>query len=80
MKSILKGTHERLPSTAGKLAINATNAGGVDFRISSSAFAGLLPAIATLGFDRVPEMEGMTGAVVLGRTPLPAVKQRRGPE
>ena len=74
VKYILKGMHERLPSTAGKFAINATNAGGVDFRISSSGLAGLLLTIGTLGFDRVPEMEGSTGAVVLGRAPVPAVK------
>lgn len=70
----LKGICEGLPSTAGKFAINATNAGGVDFRISSSALVGLLLIIAALGFGRVLEMEGSTGAVVLGRTPVPTVK------
>lgn len=60
---------EKLPSTAGKLAKNATNAGGVAFSISSNAFVVPPPTIETIGFDKLLD------AVVLGRISIPTVKK-----
>ena len=59
----------KLPSTAGKLAKNATNEGGVAFSISSNAFVVPPPTIETIGFDKLLD------AVVLGRISIPTVKE-----
>lgn len=61
---------EKLPSTAGKLAKNATNAGGVAFSISSNAFVVPPPTIETTGFDKLLD------AVVLGRISIPTSQIR----
>lgn len=53
---------DRLPSIIGKLAINATNAGGVTFKISLGAF-GVPPLITeTLGVGKVLETAGTPDA------------------
>ncbi|KAF8395612.1 hypothetical protein HHK36_019562 [Tetracentron sinense] len=66
---------KRVPSTAGKCAINATNAGGITFKISSSVF--VVPPLtnATPGVDTTElETAGSPGAVALGSNPVPTGK------
>jgi hypothetical protein len=63
----------RLPSTAGKLAKNATNAGGVAFSNSSNALVVPSPTIATIGFDKLLNAAETPDAEALGRISIPTV-------
>lgn len=63
----------KLPSTTGKLARNATNAGGVAFSISSKALVVPPPTIAATGFDKLLYAAGTPDEVVFGRVSIPTV-------
>lgn len=61
---------EKLPSTAGKFAINTDRAGGVAFVILSCVLIVPPSTIATLGIDKVLATAGSSGIVALGNNPV----------